>query len=541
MNRSSLNTNLPIILDVARAAETSGQWDDALSIYEAALQHFRAEGGAPVAEVLRKIGLVHYYRGDFEIARDHFARSNNIAVDANQSGMVAAATNCLALVHQALGQLDLAESLYQSAQDIAVANGNTELAVMIDQNLGTIASIRGDSDGALERYEKALQRYQSMGDQTGVARTLNNMAMTQTDASNWDAAESTYDRALLAAENSHDAETLGTVQLNRAGLYLRRDRFDDARACCDQAFEIFSRMGSTSGLGETYKTYGVLYRQTGKLHLAEAHLAVVSELAREADHALLEAEAERERALVHLDQGKKSEALRSLNRAHRLFTDLTARRELVNIDRELDALEQSYLMVVQVWGESIESRDHYTAGHCARVAEYTTALAQAMGFEGRELTWIRMGAFLHDVGKTRLPSAMLNKPGDLDADERQLMRQHPVAGDEIVADLDFPYDLRPMVRSHHERWDGVGYPDQLAGTDIPLVARILCIADVYDAMTTHRSYRAAYSSENALRLMAQQTGHMLDPELFDVFRSIMADEKPAPRRREGLRAFLNRT
>lgn len=532
---------LSTVLDAARSAETSGQWDDALSLYEDALTHFRADGGAPAAELLRKIGLVHYYRGHFEIALDHFARSQDIASEAGLPGLVAAAGNCLALVHQSLGQLDIAESLYLTAQEIAVQTGDTQLAVMIDQNLGTIASIRGENDLALKRYFTALKRYQSIDDQTGVARALNNIGMTHADLLDWDSAESTYNQALMAAEGSRDAETIGTVQLNRAELYLRLERFDDARACCDQAFEIFSRIGSTSGLGETYKAYGILYRQSGKLHLAEAHLAVVSELAREADHALLEAEAERERALVHLEQGKKSEALRSLNRAHRLFTDLTARRELVDLDRELDALETSYLQVVQVWGESIESRDHYTAGHCARVAEYTTLLAQAVGFEGRELTWIRMGAFLHDVGKTRLPSAMLNKPGDLDAEEWKQMRQHTIAGDEIVAELDFPYDLRPMVRSHHERWDGVGYPDQLAGTDIPLVARILCIADVYDAMTTDRSYRAAYPRTDALKLMAQQAGHMLDPELFDVFRSLMEDEKPAPRRRaEGYGAFLNR-
>jgi putative nucleotidyltransferase with HDIG domain len=472
------------VLDAARAAETSGNWDDALAMYESALEQFRAQGGEPVAELLRKIGLVHYYRGNFELAFAIFERSKSVAEESGLTGHVAGANNCLAIVHQSLGQIELAEHLYEVALHQALEAGNDRLAVMIDQNLGTIANIRGDSESALRRYGAALVRYKAMGDEIGAARALNNIGMAHSDMRQWDEAENAFQLALMGAEQSQDAETLGTVQLNRADFYLRRERFDDARACCDQAFEIFSRLGSTSGLGETYKAYGVLYRQSGKLHLAEAHLAVVAELAGQADHALLEAEAERERALVNLEQGRKSEALRSLNRAHRLFTDLKARRELVDVDRGLDSLEQSYLTVVQVWGESIESRDRYTAGHCARVADYTARLAAAVGFASRELTWIRMGAFLHDVGKTRLSSDILNKPGKLDETEWEIVQQHTVYGDEIVGELDFPYDLRPMIRSHHERWDGAGYPDNLAGTDIPLVARILCIADVFDAMTT---------------------------------------------------------
>jgi putative nucleotidyltransferase with HDIG domain len=537
-----LKSDLKAVLDAARAAETSGQWDDALSMYERALEEHRAEGGEPVAELLRKIGLVHYYRGNFELSFALFERSKAAAQSAGLTGHVSAANNCLAIVHQSLGQLDIAEALYEEAQRQAVEAGNERLAVMIDQNLGTVANIRGDSEGALRRYSSALRRYQTMGDEVGAARALNNIGIAHADMRQWDAAEQAFAQALANAESSHDAETIGTVQLNRADFNLRLERFDDARACCDHAFEIFSRIGSTSGLGETYKAYGVVYRQSGKLHLAEAHLSVVAELAREADHPLLEAEAERERALVNLDQGRKSEALRNLNRAHRLFAELKARRELVDVDRGLDELEKSYLQVVQVWGDSIESRDRYTAGHCERVADYTTRLAAAVGFAGRDLTWIRMGAFLHDVGKTRISAEMLNKPGKLDENEWKIMREHTVYGDEIVAELDFPYDLRPMVRSHHERWDGTGYPDNLQGEDIPVVARILCIADVYDAMTSQRSYQMPKSKSDALAFMASQAGVMFDAGLLAIFIGLMQDEAaaPTPLHRDQYQAFLNR-
>lgn len=517
--------DLDSVLTKARAAEVGGNWDEALSMYETALAECRALGGAPVAELFRKIGLVHYYRGDFDKAATLFRQSKEVAADAGLIDQLAAVQNCLGIVHQALGQLELAETFYLEAQVLAEQAGNKHLAVMIDQNLGTISSIRGDTSAALDRFQSALIRYRALNDDIGAARALNNIAMAHVDLKQFSLAEEAFNNALMAAENRRDAETLGTVQLNRADLYLKLDRFDDARACLDQAFEIFGRLGSTSGIGETYKVYGMLYRQSGKLHLAEAHLSLVAEVAQQADHPLLEAEAERERALVHLEQGRKTDALKSLNRAHRLFEDLTARRELVDIDRQLDLLEKSYLLVVQAWGESIESQDHYTAGHCARVADYTTRLASAVGFAGRDLNWIRMGAFLHDVGKARLPQHIIQKPSGLDNREWEEMRAHTTVGDQIVAELDFPYDLRPMVRSHHERWDGAGYPDGLSGEAIPLIARILCIADVFDALTTDRSYRSAFSQEEALAVMEAEAGKMIDPQLFEAFKAVIIKGK----------------
>ncbi len=517
------------VLAAARAAEEDGRLDAALAIYQTALDEWQPQGGAPAAELLRKIGLVHYYRGDFDVALNLFESSRRVGLEADVPNLVAQATNCLAIVRQALGQIDHAESLYCEALSLAVRVGNQRLAVMIEQNLGTVASIRGESSMALESYLSALSGYRSLEDALGTARVLNNIGMAYLDLGRLRDAEAAFDEALRRTESLRDPESLGTIQLNRAELYLKLERFDDARACCDQAFEIFARLESKSGLGETYKTYGMLYRESGKLHLAEAHLALVAELAQEADHPLLLAEAESEYALVHLAQGRSQDALRSLNRAHGLFGSLKARRELFDVDRQLDRLEQSYLQVVQVWGESIESMDHYTAGHCKRVADHTCRLAQVAGFSGRELTWIRMGAFLHDVGKTTLDSAVLNKPGGLDPRELEEMRRHTVAGDQIVAELGFPYDIRPMVRSHHERWDGNGYPDQLMGENIPITARMLCIADVYDALTTTRSYRPAYSSRAALALMQKESEGLFDPALLDLFCRLIAQRETESR------------
>jgi putative nucleotidyltransferase with HDIG domain len=168
------------------------------------------------------------------------------------------------------------------------------------------------------------------------------------------------------------------------------------------------------------------------------------------------------------------------------------------------------------WGDSIESKDRYTQGHCERVAFFSCVLADSAGFNSRSLFWFRIGALLHDIGKIIVPTEVLNKPGKLTDEEWAIMKRHPEAGLELVADIDFPGDITAIIRNHHERWDGTGYPDGLAGERIPLAARILCVADVYDALTTTRSYRPGLTHARAAEIMRGSPGQF-DPHLLEIF------------------------
>jgi putative nucleotidyltransferase with HDIG domain len=176
-----------------------------------------------------------------------------------------------------------------------------------------------------------------------------------------------------------------------------------------------------------------------------------------------------------------------------------------------------FVGIVRRLGESIESVDSYTQGHSERVADLATLLARHVGLDPSILLWFHMGALLHDVGKLAVPGDVLNKRGSLLPEEAALMREHPAAGESLVDDVQFPWDIRPMIRGHHERWDGSGYPDGLRGEDIPLTARILCIADVYDALTSQRAYRAARTHEDTVDIMVLESGKTFDPELLHIF------------------------
>lgn len=510
---------LDVLIEQGREAERTGDWNLALECYESALGRIGREGTAvDAARVIRWIGTVHRERGDMELAAELYDTSLTIAQLHDQQDQIASCLNCIGIIEQFAGRPNEADRLYREARSKAQTAGDQQTIALVEQNLGALATMRGDIPTALLNYTSALFRYRLMGDRHSATGALNNMGMAHVDLNELEAAETCFNQAYELASGARDMLTLGYVQLNRADVFLRRQQFEHARQCCDDAFGVFTSLESRQGLGESYKLYGALYRETGKAHLADIHLNLALKLAQSATNVLLQAEIQHELARVHLDEHRSLDAITCLNRAHGLFHDVQARRDVLDIENTLEELDNTYVRVVQRWGsEAIESKDPYTLGHSERVAEYTNRLAQAVGVEGRELTWLKIGAFLHDVGKTVVPSDVLIKPGVLNQSEWELMKRHTIVGDEIVSGLELPYDVSPIVRSHHERWDGLGYPDGIAGTDIPLHARILSVADVYDALTSSRSYRNAFSNDEARRVLNRQSGRALDPQLVEAF------------------------
>jgi putative nucleotidyltransferase with HDIG domain len=509
---------LQALIDSARAAEQAGAFDDALAGYRSAVERIHAGEHAELGpQVLRWIGRVHFERGEHDQAHTAFEASLVNAQALGRRQDAAGALNGMAVVEQFRGRLDVAEALYVRACVLADDAGDYQLAAMIDQNLGTLANVRGDLATALLRYQSALARFQDLKNDKSSASVLNNMGMLHVDVGEWAAAELSYDSAFQLAERVGDDNMRAKVEANRAELYLKRQQYEQARECCERAFKIFSRTGSESGLGEIYKFYGVLYRETGKPEFAHVQLGLALNLARSCENPLLEAEVEVERAKLLLMQTRVREALHALNRAHRIYTQLDARREILDVKRRVDRLHATYLQAVQLWELEAPVLQPEPPGprRGSRVADLAAMLAEDVQFA--DVIWLRIGAFLHDVGNRSLPPELLDKPGPLSAEEWKLVRKHTEFGAAVVNELEFPSEIRFMVRYHHEHWDGSGYPDGLAREQIPLSARILCIADVYDALTTRRSYRAAFSSEQALAIMEAEAGAIFDPILLRRF------------------------
>jgi len=197
-----------------------------------------------------------------------------------------------------------------------------------------------------------------------------------------------------------------------------------------------------------------------------------------------------------------------------LFTRV---RSLLKLKRHTDELENAETVLFSL-ALSVEAKDPYTNGHCDRLARYSVALGKSLGLHAEQLKTLQRGGVLHDLGKVGVPESILLKPGPLNDMERAVVREHPAIGERICKPLKSLRMVLPIIRHHHERWDGSGYPDGLAGEAIPLTARIMQVADIYDAFTTERPYKRALTQEESIALMREETAKgWWDPRLVEAF------------------------
>ncbi|MFC1986759.1 HD-GYP domain-containing protein [Chloroflexota bacterium] len=210
-------------------------------------------------------------------------------------------------------------------------------------------------------------------------------------------------------------------------------------------------------------------------------------------------------------------AVALIERFHRLqWNTLKAERQ---VSAEL---AQAYDSTLEGWGRALELRDHETEGHCQRVTELTRQVALEQGLDASELVHVHRGALLHDIGKMGIPDSILLKPDKLTDDEWEIMRLHPVYANEMLSPITFLSRALHIPYSHHEKWDGTGYPRRLREEQIPLAARIFAVVDVWDALTSDRPYRQAWPQEKVLTYIRERTGTEFDPQVVEAFLSIIS-------------------
>src|SRR6266700_3988227 len=365
----------------------------------------------------------------------------------------------------------LAETFLRALE---LGGASQALRARAEQNLGIVANIQGQLNEAVARYERSLDAYRSCGDEHGCALAYHNLGMVSADRGRLDAADCYFQESRAFAERVGDVHLWALCLVNHAEVHVARQRFEDARQNAESALALFDQIGVRAGAAkaDAYRVIGMVYRETGRPALGESRLRSAIDLARAAGSVLGEAEASRELALLHQTLGRNEEALRLLNAAYRLFRRLDARVDLVYVGGKMAELEGSYLALVREWGQSIESSDNYTYGHCARVAKHAVAMARAL------------------------------------------------------APVDFPWDLKPIIRSHHERYDGTGYPDRLKGDEIPLGAQIVGILDAFDALTTTHAYQAALPVAEAIAQITRRRGWWSD-RVFEAFLKVVPVNGPA--------------
>jgi putative nucleotidyltransferase with HDIG domain len=510
------------LLHEARTHERAGCLVEAMACYQQALAEARrTEAWTVQAEALRRLAVLHHHRGEADAAQAACEESYAIAVARHDEGLAAEALNVRGGIANERGDLEQARALF--GQALALGGTNPGLVARIAQNLGINANVRGELAEAVEHYSRSLDAYRRAGNDHGCAIAYHNLGMVSADREQWDEADRYFGESRAIAERLGDLQLQGLCLLNHAEVHVARQRFDQAKTSAEAALAIFDQLGSLLDKTDAYRVIGLVFRETGRTALAESRLKASIELAGRTGSMLCEAEASRELALLYQVMGRNQEALSLLNAAHGLFGRLDARTELVDVSRKVAQLEETFLSVVRDWGQSIESSDSYTFGHCERVASYAEQVARELGLPESEITTVRLGAYLHDVGKIRVPHEILNKPGRLTNDEFEIIKMHPLWGVELLEGVEFPWGIKPIIRWHHEKYDGTGYPDRLRGDEIPLNAMIIGIVDVYDALTTTRSYRGAMAPAVAAAEM-ERSRHWWRQDVYEAFRRALAAE-----------------
>jgi putative nucleotidyltransferase with HDIG domain len=517
------------LLRIGRAHDRAGRLDDAVAAFEQAVEVAERSGErAVLTEAQRRLGVVHHRRNNGAEARELCRRSYYGALGLGDLILAGEALNALGGFEFEAGQMSTARATYHKA--LSLAFSSEELRGRIEQNLGILATIHGDHQAALDHYRRSLQAFESAGDERGCAIAYHNLGLIAFNRGQLPEAEQHFIRSAAVAARFGDVHLEGLCHLSRSEVSHCRQQYGDAMRQAEAALAIFEQLGARMDKSAAYKVIGMVFRDTGRPAMADERLRTAISLAVETGWLLGQAEASRELARHYQTGGRNQDALVLLNSAHQLFNGLDARHELVDVAQKMAALEETFLAVVREWGQSIESSDQYTFGHCERVATYAVAVGEALGLDSMQKTTLRLGAYLHDVGKVRVPHEILNKPGRLTDSEFGTMKLHTVYGIELLAGVEFPWDIKPLIRSHHEKLDGTGYPDQLKGDEIPIGAQVICIVDVFDALTTTRSYRPAMPREVALAEL-ERCRHWWRPDVYEAFMASVGSsgwKEPAP-------------
>ena len=473
-----------LLLQAARDYMDSGQATAALDCCEAVLGLANHEGMAPVlAELFELRGRLRCAAGTLDTAREDFLHLQQHAARADMPWLVAVA----------------------------------------HEHLAAVAMVRQEWVEAIGDLERASTIYRELDARDDLTRVLLHLATLYVDLRRWTAAEHALaDLHARAGTGSHPA-MVARLELVRAQMAIDRSNAARARLSAERALDHARRADDPVLLAETVAMSALVSRELGDLPRALQLIEDAERLARSNNDLMLLGELSCGRVEVLARREDHRATLHALNRAYRELVRLLGEPGPIERARRLRRLEAEFVHVTRRWAQRFEGTDHDTSGHVDRVADLTCEIARRMGVDPASLLGYRVGAYLHDLGKTAVPAAILNKRGRLTPEEWAAVKRHPVAGAELLAGTDLPWEVRPIVEGHHECWDGSGYPHGRAGEEIPLAARITCVADVYDALITRRPFKHALGSDEAIEVMRRDVGRQFDPAVFRVFEDVLRD------------------
>ena len=475
------------------------------------------------AKCLNNLGLISTELGDLPRALEYLLRCFDYIAHCPTplDDLVSACLINIGHAHQILGEFDKAADSFVQGVDAAQRIHQIANEIAGVTGLGLVAKEQGLYKDALNHLLRALHLAQTHGRRQNEAEILDNLGQVYAALEQPEFALETYERALALAEDLGAVPSQQNTLFNLGRLHVLRGDPLKAATCLEAALHFAEQSGSERAALSTQEELAKLRFARQEFEVAAQHFQQALALER----SLRDQDAQQQ--LLNLTTQLEVERAKHQAEAYRLMNE-TAQRARAEAEQDVldrtEALEQAQREIVARLGLAAEYRDDKTGNHTQRVANFAAMLAQAINMPGPEIELLRSAARLHDVGKIGIPDAILLKAGRLTEEEFTIMKHHTTIGARVLeGSRSALMQLAEKIAiTHHERWDGQGYPHGLSGEDIPLVGRIVAIADVWDALTTERSYKAAWTPEEAWRELSSQSGKQFDPYLLEIFLGVVA-------------------
>lgn len=515
----SLEKRFAVHREKGKAYASRGKHEKAIEEYQKILRYCCDSSHLTVkSETFTQIGQLLAKQGDHDRALGYLQRATGAYRRLKDRNGLCKALRNLGVVYVELGEFEEAESYLNEA--IRVAREIEDQVVYADliNNLGAIMNMRGNWRRALKLYRESLQIYESQDEIRKSAYTKNNVAITLAEQGMNDEAFEYYEQAYQTAKEISDASLVLIVDINLADLYLKTGNLSRARLHCERAQRHLIESNRTNGhLVETKKIAGKIAYHEKDHDRAQRSFSEALDLCREIGARFLEAEVLLERGTLYRAMDRHLDSLSDLESSYQIYKGLKAEGKREQAEDIIDSIEKLYLELFESMGIQVDRKDKYTKGHSDRVASFALLLARELGLKTSVLKTIVAAALLHDLGKIKMDDSVLKKAGRLTDEEYRLVKKHPELSVELLHGKELPWDIKPLILGHHEKMNGEGYPLGLKGEDIPLGARIICVADVFDALTSDRVYRPAFDPGTALDIMEKESGTSFDPMILGCF------------------------
>jgi putative nucleotidyltransferase with HDIG domain len=539
---SQSEEEIKVLLDLAEILNKTNPYEACNLAEQALLIAQEHEVDITIARCYKIQGISYSYRGEYDKALDYTLKALAIYEDTNDKIELSITLNAIGNIYGKSKDQDNALKYYLRSLALSEKVGDIKGIAKTNNNLGNIYQDQKNFEKALGFTERSLQSFTELGDDLGIATSCNNIGIILENQGDLAAAKKQFKKAYEIFNQIEYKSGLAASCNNLGELLTIQGKFKQAKRYLDQALKaakevdakyreicayenlsnLYKEMGDFSGALEYYRKYNDL-----------SHKVFSDESSRNMIQLQIRFETERKKKEAAIYKLKNIELQNEISERIHFEEELRKHQdqleELINertikLKNSYNKLERGFQGTIELFSKITELKDPYTSGHQVRVAKLASVIAREMELPEEKIEAIHVASLVHDIGKINVPQEILSKPGILSSLEMKMIQIHPQAGYNILSEINFPWPIAEIVREHHEHIDGSGYPQGLKGNDISIEARIICVADVIEAMSFHRPYRAVLGLKEAVQEITDNEDILYDKDVVRACKKVICEK-----------------